>query len=92
MKSKRVFIVVSHFSTINRDGDPERLERCEFVDLLKKRHFIDSTYILDYIKEDVVKDRYRSDYDTHMVYMRKTYKEQMDTLDDEYKNGKSDTN
>lgn len=84
MKKQKIFITITH---CQRQGDSgwEVLEKCEFVNSLKNRHYVQSTVILDVINKTVLKDRVgNGTYDAYYLHVRNTYGAQMRELEKEF--------
>ena len=91
-KAKDVFLVLIH-SKIIKDGKEHVVERCEFVDVLKKKHIDTSTVVIDYLNERIVKNRGgEGEYSDFVSYITDNYPDQMGELQEEYKSeGTEDT-
>jgi hypothetical protein len=87
-KAKNVYIVITHTRQAkDKDGKQNIVEKCEFVDQIKPRHETSATVILDFLKEEVLKNRDGGEakYNDFSYYLFKNYPKQMQELTLEYK-------
>lgn len=85
--SKNVFIVLTHSYSPSRSepGKWEVSENCEFVSILKNRHFDRASLILDIRKERIVKSRETDGtYQQFLSYVTENYPDHMSELNSKY--------
>lgn len=84
--AKRVYIVMTHTKQPQPDGTTKVIEKCEFVDSLKNRHYSSATVILDFLEEKIIKNRENTGtYAQYNWYLHQNYPQQMGELVNEYK-------
>lgn len=83
MKPKNVFIALTHYYRPSKTavGRFNVEEECEFLTSLKTRHVANSTFIIDYTKEKVVKTREpAATYDHLLQHVKTKYPDQFKEL------------
>ena len=93
LRKEKVFVVLTHHRvpSASKPGAWDIKERADFVDQIRKRHQSAATTIVDYINEEVVKDRNKRNYKDLLWHLTKTYPQQMKELRAEYKDEKGNT-
>lgn len=85
--NKNVYIVLTHTKSLVRGSTTkwEVIEKCEFVDNVKRRHAERASVILDYTNSTIVKDRDGTGvFDEFMTYVDGAYPQQMQEIRREF--------
>jgi hypothetical protein len=87
MRKKHIYVVLTYTKRLVKGSrtEWEAIEKCEFVDALKRRHIDSSEVILDLTDRIIYKNRTDlDDYNSFYDYVKKSYPQQMTELENEY--------